>query len=187
MNFKHILNRIIGKDWICQNLLKRFIMKSLNLEKKTLFWLVCPSRFLFVYTCSWFVDMSLYVCIMNVYMFVYWLYTERHFCLLYSVINSWNSYTTSQCKCLVTYVRYSSTLVYNTSSETVIQIVLHFYLGRLEMYCLYVAKHFQNITMIATEYEFSSWIIHTSWRWVWLKSQVFMEIHVYMYELSTDS
>ena len=98
----------------------------LKLRKKTLFWLVCPSRFLFVYTCSWFVDMSLYVCIMNVYMFVYWLYTERHFCLLYSVINSWNSYTTSQCKCLVTYVRYSSTLVYNTSSETVIQIVLHF-------------------------------------------------------------
>ena len=35
---------------------------------------------------SWLVDISLYLCIMNVYMFVYWLYTKR-----YSVINSWNS------------------------------------------------------------------------------------------------
>ena len=30
--------------------------------------------------------------IMSVYMFVYCLYTERHFCLLYSVINSWHSW-----------------------------------------------------------------------------------------------
>ena len=39
----------------------------------------------------WFVDMSLYVCIMNVYMFDYWLHTQRHVCQRYSVINSWNS------------------------------------------------------------------------------------------------
>ena len=66
----------------------------LKLEIKPLFWLVCTSCFLSVYTCSWFVYMSLYLFmyIMNVYMLVYWLCTYRHFCLLYYEINSWNSY-----------------------------------------------------------------------------------------------
>ena len=87
--------------------LSMFIMKSFEIRKThTFLWLVCPSRFLFLYihvvvllirNCiynegRWIVDLySLYLCIMNVYMFVYCLYTERHFCLLYSVINSWNS------------------------------------------------------------------------------------------------
>ena len=39
---------------------------------------------------SWFVDMSLYLCILNLYMFVSCLYTESYFSLLYSEINSWN-------------------------------------------------------------------------------------------------
>ena len=42
--------------------LSMFIMKSFEIRKKTLlFWLVCPARFPFVYTCSWFVDMWLYL------------------------------------------------------------------------------------------------------------------------------
>ena len=34
--------------------LSMFITKSFEIRKKTLFWLVSTSRFLFVYTCRWF-------------------------------------------------------------------------------------------------------------------------------------
>ena len=48
-----------------------------------------------LYVCIYMQLIGCYVIvfIMNAYMFVYCLYTERHFCLLYSEINSCNSFT----------------------------------------------------------------------------------------------
>ena len=88
---KHILNRIIVKRLNMPKFieliktenkievinLSMFIMKSFEIRKKPLFWLVCTSRFLFVYTCSWFVYMSLYLfmyneCIYVSLLTVYW-------------------------------------------------------------------------------------------------------------------
>ena len=78
-----------------------FIMKSFEIRKKLYFDQYAPYTFflytheveLLIYNCiynegSRFVDMSWYLCIMNVYMFVYCLYTDRFCCLLYSEINS---------------------------------------------------------------------------------------------------
>ena len=54
-----------------------FIMNSFEIRFFLKFWLVCTSRFLFVYTCTWFVYKSLYLfmyneCIYVSLLTVYW-------------------------------------------------------------------------------------------------------------------
>ena len=45
--------------------------------------------FLYIHVVDLFICHCIYLCIVNVYMLVYLLCTERHFCLLFYEINSW--------------------------------------------------------------------------------------------------
>ena len=66
-----------------------FLMKSFT-HRNSLIWLSMPLALTF-YIYMQLIGCYVIVFIMNAYTFVYCLYTERHFCLLHSEINSWNS------------------------------------------------------------------------------------------------
>ena len=72
-----------------------FLYRTMFVSTNRRISLSVPPFVLYIHVVDLFICHCIYLCIMNVYMLVYWLCTESHFCLLYYEINSWNSWNSS--------------------------------------------------------------------------------------------